>query len=146
MLAREVVMIADTLLSRLDAVKQMGRDRWLARCPAHDDRHPSLSVREADGERVLLKCWSGCTAADVLAAVGLQFDALYPPRSSHHHRGERRPFPAVDVLRAVSSEALIVAVAGSHLANGGTLSDEDRARLLIAAERIATAVRESGHA
>jgi hypothetical protein len=138
-------MIADTLLSRLDSVKQTAPNRWMARCPAHDDRRPSLSVREADGERVLLKCFSGCSVPEIVSAVGLGLDALFPPRPSHHQRGERRPFPAADVLRALTSEALIVAVAGSYLGNGGTLSDDDRARLLLAAERITTAVRESNH-
>jgi hypothetical protein len=139
-------MMADTLLSRLDLVKQTGRDRWLARCPAHDDRRPSLSVREVDGERVLVKCWAGCGAADVLAAVGLQFDVLFPERPTHHQKSERRPFPAVDILRALVSEALIVAVAASYLGNGGTLTEEDRARLLLAESRITAAVQESGYA
>ena len=35
-------MNADTLLSRLDKVKLTGPDKWVARCPAHDDRGPSL--------------------------------------------------------------------------------------------------------
>lgn len=138
-------MIADNLLSKLEGVKRIGVDRWLAKCPAHDDKRPSLSVREIDGDRVLVKCWTGCAAGDVLASVGLEWDALFPARPTHHGKPERRPFPAADVLRGVESEALIVAVAASNLANGIELTQEDRERLLLASARVTAAVRESRH-
>ena len=139
-------MIASVLLSRLDGVKQTGADRWLARCPAHNDKRPSLSVREIDGDRVLVHCWAGCAVRDVLGAAGLSFEALYPQRPSHRAKPERRPFPTTDVLRAVEWEALIVAVAASSLVNRGELAEDDRKRLLLAASRLTAAVRESGHA
>jgi DNA primase len=41
---------------------------WLARCPAHDDRNPSLSIREVDG-KVLLHCHAGCSQRDVIEAL-----------------------------------------------------------------------------
>lgn len=37
-------------------------------CPAHDDRHPSLSIGVANG-RVLVHCHAGCAQAAVLAAL-----------------------------------------------------------------------------
>lgn len=136
-------MIAELLLSHLDGVKRMGANRWLACCPAHDDKRPSLSIREIDGDRVLVHCWAGCAVEGVLRAVGLTFDALYPTRPTHHARSERRPWPAADVLRAVQSEALIVAVAGCNLGQGVTLTDEDHDRLLLASSRLSAAVQES---
>lgn len=49
---------------------------WLARCPANDDHSPSLSVKE--GERgLLLKCWAGCRAADIVQALGLKLSDLF---------------------------------------------------------------------
>jgi hypothetical protein len=139
-------MIANELLSRLDGVKQTGRDRWIARCPAHDDRRPSLAIREADGDRVLVHCFGRCQVNDVLTAVGLELQDLFPKRPSHRHKADRRPFPAADVLRAVESEALIVAVAASLVGNGGQLNPDDHKRLLLAAARITAAVQESGYA
>ena len=41
-------MTAATILDRLDGVRPTGDGRWIARCPAHDDRSPSLSIREAE--------------------------------------------------------------------------------------------------
>jgi putative DNA primase/helicase len=42
---------------------------WVARCPAHDDRTPSLSIRETHEGRVLLKCFAGCSWADLRDAL-----------------------------------------------------------------------------
>ena len=41
---------------------------WTARCPAHDDREPSLSIRDAD-RKVLVHCHAGCDQRDVVAAL-----------------------------------------------------------------------------
>jgi putative DNA primase/helicase len=41
---------------------------WMARCPAHDDREPSLSIRDVDG-KVLVRCHAGCGQRDVIAAL-----------------------------------------------------------------------------
>lgn len=68
-------MSVDALLSRLDGVKRTGPGRWIARCSAHDDRHASLSVRELDDGRVLVHDFAGCSVEEVLAAVGMTFDA-----------------------------------------------------------------------
>ena len=136
---------ADRLLELLDGVRQTGQGRWIAQCPAHEDRHASLSVRELDDGRVLLHCFAGCDVYSVLSAVALDMAALYPEREIQHGKPERRPFPAADVLRCVGFEALVVAVAAGRLGNGHALSDEDKARLLVAASRIQAAVTESGH-
>ena len=42
-----------------------------ALCPAHDDRSPSLSLREGRDGRVLLYCFAGCTYASIVAALDL---------------------------------------------------------------------------
>ena len=140
-------MSADALLSHLDGVKHTGPGRWLARCPAHPDKHPSLAIRELDDGRVLLKCFAECDTESVLAAVGLTFDALFPPRAIDHHKPrERRPFPAADVLRCIDFEALICVIAASDMANGETLPESERERLMTAAARISAAVEASGHA
>ena len=56
-----------------EIVKALG-GRWhgadgTARCPAHDDHEPSLSVRDGDGGRLLTHCFSGCSAEAVWAAL-----------------------------------------------------------------------------
>src|SRR5690554_6336780 len=41
----------------------------LTHCPAHDDANPSLSVREADNGRTLVRCQAGCDQDKVIAAL-----------------------------------------------------------------------------
>jgi hypothetical protein len=43
-------------------------DKWTARCPAHEDKNPSLSITQCNS-KVLLHCHSGCTQAEVIAAL-----------------------------------------------------------------------------
>jgi hypothetical protein len=138
-------MSADTLLSRLDRIKRTGPGRWIARCPAHDDKSPSLSVRELDDGRLLLHDFAGCDVADVLAAVGLDWDAIMPERAIDHHRPrERRPFNAHDVLACLATESLIVAIVAADIVNGKEVSSIDKDRVITAAARI-EAARELAH-
>jgi hypothetical protein len=52
---------------------------WSDRCPAHDDRKPSLSFREdGDGGKVLMHCHAGCETKDICAARGLTLRDLFP--------------------------------------------------------------------
>jgi len=120
----------DNLLARLEGVKGTGPSRWIARCPAHADKRPSLSI-----------CVGGCGIEEVLGAVRLGFDALFPDKPIQHAKGEQRPFHALDVLECLATEAMIIAVAAANLQQGVTLSDADRGRLLLAAERIQSARR-----
>ena len=70
-------MQAPELLDRLKAVRPSGAG-WMASCPSHEDRRPSLSVAEGDaGDRIVLKCFAGCTAEAVVAAMGLSMTDLY---------------------------------------------------------------------
>lgn len=75
-------MTADELLNKLDGVRARGTGKWMARCSAHHDNNPSLSISE--GERGLLVwCWAGCSVQAICTSLGLQlrdlfFDALDP--------------------------------------------------------------------
>ena len=66
--------IAD-FLTRLDAVKGSA-PHWTARCPAHEDTMPSLSVTEK-ADCILLKCHAGCSAEAVISALGLRMADLF---------------------------------------------------------------------
>src|SRR5438128_2085634 len=63
------------LLTHLDGVRSVSGG-FQARCPAHDDQEPSLSLREAE-DRILAKCHAGCETSDVLEALGLRWRDLW---------------------------------------------------------------------
>ena len=58
------------VLDELEKARPQGTD-WKARCPAHDDQNPSLSVAEGDDGRVLLHCHAGCATEDILPLIGM---------------------------------------------------------------------------
>lgn len=80
----------DRVLAALEHVRPNGRGQWKARCPAHDDRNPSLSVKEGDDGGVLLHCFAACDAGDVVAAMGLKFGDLVPDDRRYENKGRGR--------------------------------------------------------
>lgn len=134
----------DTLLPLLDKVKRTGKESWIACCPAHDDKSPSLAISEKDDGRILIHCFCGCSVYEVLDAVGLDMAALFPPRDIQHSKPERRPFNAADVLRAIGFESLVVAAAAVTLLTGEPFTQADRDRLILAAERIQAGLTAAG--
>ena len=131
-------MSAAALLDRLDKVRARGPGQWSACCPAHDDKGPSLSVKETADDRVLLHCFAGCSADEVVGAVGLDLTDLFPPRESRGAPIRRaRLLPAGQALDLLHDEAQLVALSGANVANGVVLSAVDLERLIQAAGRIA---------
>lgn len=63
-------MDIESVLSRLEGVRPSG-DRWLAKCPAHDDKRPSLCIARGEGGRILLKCHRTCKLEEITAALGI---------------------------------------------------------------------------
>jgi putative DNA primase/helicase len=84
-------MAIDDLLSRLNGVRKTGRG-WSARCPAHDDRRPSLSIRESNG-RILVYCFAACSLRNVCEALGIQVKDLFEDSAPPPVRRAPRPQP-----------------------------------------------------
>lgn len=131
--------IAD-FLSRLSRVHQSGRDRWMARCPAHADRGPSLSIRLAQDGRILLHCFAGCGASDVVEAMGLTLSDLFARPLYHRAKPVSRVLSPSEALRALAHEAGVVAIAAADIAEGKALSAQDASRVCLAAGRLAAAL------
>ena len=54
------------------------KNGYMACCPAHDDKNPSLSLKRRDDGGVLFNCFGGCSLEDVLAALGLMTQDIMP--------------------------------------------------------------------
>jgi hypothetical protein len=65
-------------LDRCGCVTRSSGQGWRAQCPAHEDRAPSLSLREGADGSALLFCFAGCETKAVLQALGLRLSDLYP--------------------------------------------------------------------
>jgi hypothetical protein len=136
-------MSAATILDRLQGVKETGLGRWVACCPAHADRSPSLSIRELGDGRLLLHDFGGCATDDVLAAVGLKFAALFPApllgAGEHRHVISPLRIPDRDLLEVISEETSVVALLAADMLANKTISEVDWHRLAAAARRIGRA-------
>jgi hypothetical protein len=132
----------DVVLARLDGVRRSGRG-WIARCPAHADRSPSLSIAEGDEGRTLIRCFAGCDVTDVLGAVGLTLVNLFPervrdlsPLGRAQRREATRAANAEAAANVLAMEAAVVQIAAADTVRGKPLDDADRARLAQAIDCI----------
>lgn len=126
----------ENFVDRLDHVRKSGRG-WIAKCPAHEDRTASLSIAVGDDGRVLLHCFAGCSAADVVSAVGLEISDLFVRRptadmtfaelAALKERTRQAQWRAA--LNVIGLEAKIVQIAARELLNRKPLSQEDCERL-----------------
>lgn len=132
---------AAKLLPRLDKVKETGRGQYLACCPAHDDKNPSLTIKEAADGTLLIKCWAGCEALEIVHATGLELRDLFPQRYERRpmSRYERR-FNPRDVLAALAYEATVITVIASDIKERNGCDDETFNRLATATRRIGEAL------
>jgi len=129
----------DNALSRLEKVRQRQPGQWSARCPAHADKGPSLSVRETPEGSVLLHCFAGCEVAEIVASLGLELSDLFPPRDKPTSAPKKiaNLLTAGQALELLATETLFVAVAIGNFFHGMTLTQVDIDRLTTAAGRIA---------
>lgn len=82
-------MDIENFVSRLEGVQRTSRG-YRARCPAHQDRTPSLSICETQS-RILLHCFAGCVSTDIVSAMGLEMRGLFMDTPIAY--GQRPPKP-----------------------------------------------------
>jgi hypothetical protein len=91
MMEATVSSAMDLVIGRLlDYSPRLSGKGWRARCPAHDDSNPSLSVRQDAEGRPIIKCHAGCTTEAILAALGLNWNLIFGRAATGTETGERR--------------------------------------------------------
>lgn len=117
----------DLILNRLTKVQSRKNRTWMACCPAHDDKTPSLAIKELPDGRILMKCFAGCEVMSIMGALKLSVSDLFP----EHGLGEYRSFVSIerDVRQSKQEkyfrEKVILAMADSDRENGKRLSPQD---------------------
>ncbi len=133
-------MSATNLLNQLSRVKKTGADRWMACCPAHQDKTASLSIKDLPDGRMLLHCFAGCEPDAVLAAIGLTFADLMPERLQGDFKPVRFAFSALDALRALVADLLFIRLCALSMSKGRELIASDLEELFKSASRIENAL------
>lgn len=131
--------IANNVLQHLQKVKSTGQNKWISCCPAHDDRSPSLAIKECDNGNLLIHCFSGCDVSSIVGAIGLELSDLFP-ENQEGFKQEYQPFPAADILKCLLYEARIIHLAASDIVNQIKISSDDLKRIELAYQRISEAV------
>jgi len=145
-LRRECLAVSsiDKLLDQLEGLKQSVPGKWIARCPAHEDRSPSLAIRELPDGRILLYCFGGCETQAILSAMQLQFADLFPePLALDNSRRTRFGLSNAEILQLISHEITVAGLILANVVDTKTISEPDWTRFCRAAHRI-RAVREHG--
>ena len=133
-------MTLGELLPQLESVRARGNGRHAARCPAHADKNPSLSISEGE-KGILLKCWAGCPIAEICRSLGIeQRDLFFNALNSNPQRRQLPAPPARVDRRALAfqfelgaldlrmrAERVIEAGKGLHVAG---LSDDELDRAI----------------
>ncbi|MGI6079051.1 MAG: hypothetical protein ACOYCB_13020 [Fastidiosipilaceae bacterium] len=73
-------MELQNVLTHFKSVKSNPSGGYMALCPAHADSNPSLSINQSSDGKILLKCFAGCGAKDIIQAAGLRWDDLFPEK------------------------------------------------------------------
>lgn len=109
MMGSKKLMTLKQVIELISPVKRSGRG-WMAKCPAHQDRRASLSIREAE-DRLLLHCFAGCAVEEVCQALGIKVRDLFVTGLSsmewEYLQKRRREQQLADHKREMQQGALI---------------------------------------
>lgn len=122
----------------LSKVRHTSNNSIVACCPAHTDKNPSLAITETN-DKLLLKCFSGCSVSEILDSLGLDWDAIMPERVAEDKK--KTGIPALSILKALADEFEIVKYGISDYQNKKNLSNEDKERLSLAFDRIKEGIK-----
>ena len=128
----------ENILDRVEKPRQRQPGQFSARCPAHEDKDPSLSIRETPEGAVLLHCFAGCNVREIVGSMGLEVRDLFAPEEQPTGTPKRTPkfLTASQALDLLHDEAHLIAVCAGNIAYGVELTDADRKRVLKAAGRV----------
>ncbi len=116
---------AQKVLDRLQKARSMGKGRYMACCPAHQDRSPSLSIKECEDGRLLIHCFAGCQSTDVLEAIGLSLSDLFPDDLKKDHRTGQVPhWKRLRLQQAADYERTVLAIIAADAAKGEPIDAE----------------------
>lgn len=118
----------NTLLPLLSGVVTLHGGKYKALCPAHDDRNPSLAIKEGDDGKILLKCWSGCSFESIVSALGLEPQDLFPPKldrfnESFYQKNKIPKFNKTELFDPLLNAAMLLLI-GSNSAAGNPLQSQ----------------------
>lgn len=121
------------LLNRLQKVRKIGTDEWVASSPTRSDRTPSLFIKYDTNGNILLHDFGGSSVDEICNAIGIELSDLFPDYGKEY---KPQRFNAHNVLVAMRQEVLIVALCAVDIVAGKNITEEDKDRVLLASQRL----------
>ena len=121
------------LLNRLQKVRKIGTDEWVASSPTRSDRTPSLFIKYDTNGNILLHDFGGSSVDEICNAIGIELSDLFPDEGKEY---KPQRFNAHNVLVAMRQEVLIVALCAVDIVAGKNITEEDKDRVLLASQRL----------
>ena len=123
-------MSVEAILMMLEGVKPSGKGRWMALCPVHGDRSPSMGIKECDDGTVLMNCFAcGANGMEIAEAAGVSSSELFPPDSS-------RPVgPSREQRATIETDKVIMLIYEADKRGGREQTLADYRRYRLATER-----------
>ena len=127
----------ENLLERLTGVKTTKNNEWVALCPVHNEKTPSLGLKLTPEGKIICHCFGcGASGLDVIHALNLDPSELFPPEDSVTYTRQKRVYLSADtVLWCLQYEATILSLAACDIVNG-CVNVDDTKRILLAQSRI----------
>jgi len=130
------------ILCQLEKIKRTGDGKWLACCPAHNDRSPSLAIKQTDDGKILIHCFAGCSVDEIVCALGLELSDLMPDNPTYKKGSSPPKFNKYELFDRVVFESMILYIAMQQIFNNNPLSAEDQQRVHKAMDVIADIKKE----
>jgi len=113
-------------------------------CPACGARHhgnpTKLSVAAGERGGVVMKCFAGCGALEVVAALGFKPEILFPPKILGGKPGSAW-IPATHAIDGLADDAMTIAVFAALVAAGEALTEQQRDELATTRARIESVLK-----
>jgi len=135
----------NNILATLDNVRPYGKG-YRATCPNGHKSKGNLIINRGNEGCVLLRCYAGCSALEIVHGLGLELKDLFerPPANMTDEEKRQRRRQAKQsqwkaALKNLPLEIAVLEIAAGQIANGKPLDEADQQRLILAGTRIRSA-------
>lgn len=102
-------------------IKQTGNNKYLCRCPSHEDKSPSLAITELS-DKILVHCFAGCDAESIMAAIGLTVNDLFSDDGTEYKKEKAVQFRKEQFM----SDYRLIQLGESDIKQGKEFSTHDK--------------------
>jgi len=118
-------MTIESFLNKLQKVRKQGHGKWVALCPCHSEKTPSLAISDDNGI-VLIHCFGcGAGAVDVAQNLGVDLAELFPDSGGIKYEKQARKYFNTDhVFQALKTESTVLYLISKNMLEGQPMTKQ----------------------